>query len=222
MLVAGMGPAGLVAAITLARHGVRTLVVERRLAPSTYPRATVVSTWSIELMRRWGLSGQLQAGALDVEWLGLLCETLADSGQPFPVGYPTREQSAVLSPEAPTCAPQDLLEPLLAEHLRSLPAATIRTGTEVVSVDGESVALRDVRTGATWRAHARFVIGADGARSAVRTSLGIAMRGPDRLKDGITAVFRAPLWRLLGERRHVIYSVTKPDMRGNVRPLGPS
>ena len=30
------------------------------------------------------------------------------------------------------------------------------------------------------------------------------MRGPDCLKDGITAVFRAPLWRLLGERRHAI------------------
>ncbi len=46
------------------------------------------------------------------------------------------------------------------------------------------------------------------------------MRGPDRLKDGITAVFRAPLWRLLGERRHVIYSVTKPDCEGTFVPSG--
>lgn len=220
MLVAGMGPAGLVNAITLARHGVRTLVVERRLTPSTHPRATVVSTWSMELMRRWGLSGRIRAGALDVEWLGLLCETLADAGRPFPVGYPTRDQSPVLSPEAPACAPQDLLEPLLAEHLRSLPAARIRTGTEVVAVDGDRVTLRDVRTGATGRARARFVIGADGGRSVVRAGAGIAMRGPDRLKDGISVVFRAPLWRQLGERRHVIYSVTSPAVEGTFVPSG--
>ena len=77
----------------------------------------------MELLRRWGMAEQLRALELKVEWLGLLCETLADPGEPFPVGYPTREQSAVLSPEGPACVPQDLLERMLTEHLRSLPAA---------------------------------------------------------------------------------------------------
>jgi len=191
IVIVGAGPAGLVAAITLARAGVPTVVIERRTEPSTHPRATVVSTWAMELLRRWGLAERLRALELKVEWLGLLCETLADPGEPFPVGYPTREQSAVLSPEGPACVPQDLLERMLTEHLRSLPAARLVTGTEV----------RDVAA-----VGARFVIGADGARSAVRRGLGIAMRGADRLQDGITAVFRAPLWPLLGDRRHVIYS----------------
>ena len=199
----GAGPAGLVAAITLARAGVPTLVVERRREPSTHPRATVVSTWAMELLRRWGLSARLRAAELKVEWLGLMCETLADPGEPFPVGYPTREQSAVLSPEGPACVPQDLLERVLTEHLRSLPAARLVTGTAVREVPAT---------------RARFVIGADGARSVVRRSLGIAMRGPDRLKDGITAVFRAPLWPLLGERRHVIYSTPKGTFVPCARP----
>ena len=189
--IVGAGPAGLVAAITLARSGVRTLVLERRTEPSNHPRATVISTWAMELMRRWGLAPSLRALALDVEWLGLLCETLADPGEPFAVGYPTRAQSAVLSPEGPACVAQDLFEAVLVDHLRSLPAARLITGAEV----------RDART-----IQSRFVIGADGVRSAVRRSLGIAMRGPDRLRDGITAVFRAPLWDRLGDRRHVIYS----------------
>ena len=44
-----------------------------------------------------------------------------------------------------------------------------------------------------------------------RDAVGVAMRGPERLKDGISAVFRAPLWELLRERRHPIYSVTAPE-----------
>src|SRR6185312_9367963 len=152
VLVAGAGPAGLTAAIALARHGVPTLLVERRRDLSSLPRATVVSTRSMEIFRSWGLEERIRAGGPDVEWLLWACETLADAaaGSGHAVGYPTREQAAVLSPTGPACVPQDYLEPVLLAHLHALPSAKVVLGTEVVDVldglDAVRVTLRDAAT----------------------------------------------------------------------------
>ena len=43
VLIVGAGPAGLATALTLAEHGVESLLVERRSELSSLPRATVVS-----------------------------------------------------------------------------------------------------------------------------------------------------------------------------------
>ena len=121
VLIIGAGPAGLTAAITLAREGVPFLLVERRHEPSPLPRATAVSTRPMELLRSWGLDDEVRAAALDVEWLGWMGESLsAPSGQVLALGLPTREQAALISPTAPACVPQDHLEPILLRHLRSL------------------------------------------------------------------------------------------------------
>ena len=142
----------------------------------------------------------IRAGGVDVEWRGWQSQTLATvaAGSMWPVGLPTREQSAVLSPTAPACVPQDHLEPVLLEHLRSLGATRVHLGTEVVGVangpDGVEVGLRHVASGDVRTVRARYVIAADGAHSRIRTALGIAMRGPDRLAHVVNALFRAPLW----------------------------
>jgi putative polyketide hydroxylase len=226
VLVAGAGPAGLFAAVALAAHGVESLLVERRRDLSALPRATVISTRSMELLRSWGLQERIEAAATEVEWVGWECETLASAatGSPFPVGYPTREQSAVISPTAPACVAQDDLEPVLLSHLRSLGAARVALGTEVTGVetrpDGVRVTLRDMRSGDVRVVHARYLVAADGAHSAARAALGIPMRGPDRLADAVTALFRGPLWELVGEHRHGIYFVTHPQASGTFIPAG--
>ena len=138
----GAGPAGLVAAITLATAaGIRCLVLNRRTEVFAHPKATVVSLRTMEMLRSWGLAGDVLAGGHEVEWRMLLTETLAQAacGQTVDVGYPTRAQSADLSPTWPGCVPQDHLESVLLQHLQSLDTARVELG----------VAVEDVRRSAT-------------------------------------------------------------------------
>jgi putative polyketide hydroxylase len=226
VLIAGAGPAGLATAVALAHLGVPSLIVERRPALSGLPRATVLTTRSMELVRRWGLEGSVRAGGVDVGFEGWVCETLSQAadGVPRDLALPSPDVSAAMSPTSAACVPQDHLEPVLLEHLIALGHTDVELGTEVVDVDEDSVGvrvtLRRRATGAERHVRARHVVAADGAHSAVRRRLGIAMHGPDRLMECATVLFRAPLWHLVGERRHGYYDVTVPGAEGLLLPAG--
>jgi putative polyketide hydroxylase len=66
------------------------------------------------------LEREVRAGGVEVEWLQWHCETLANAaaGHGSPVGFPTSEPSAMVSPIRPACVPQDHLEPVLLRRLR--------------------------------------------------------------------------------------------------------
>ena len=225
VLVVGAGPAGLTAAATLGRLGIDTLVVERRAELSVLPRATGGSTRSMEIFRSFGIEDDILAGGVDVEPMMLSCTTLsaAADGMPVPIGLPTREQAAVISPTGPACVPQDHLEPVLLDYVRGL-GVLAELGTELAAVepsaDGVSATLRDADTGGMRTVSARYVVAADGAHSRVRTGLGIPMHGPDGLGEAASAVFHAPLWAVAGEHRYVVYDIRQEGAAGVLLPAG--
>jgi putative polyketide hydroxylase len=226
VVIVGAGPAGLVAAVTLARNGIGSLLVERNPGLSPLPRATAVSTRTMELLRSWGLEDEVRAGQLDIGTVGAwAAETLASpDGTVAPLGHPDFEQATAASPTTLAGVPQDHLEPVLLRHLRGFGLAEVCFGSELVALsqdaDGVAVALREVATGRRWTVRAGYVVGADGAHSWVRSLLGIAMDGPDHLNEQLTVLFEAPLGKLVGDRRYGIYFVQHPEAGGVFVPNG--
>ena len=226
VLVVGAGPAGLVTAATLARYGVGSLLVERHRGLSPLPRATGVSTRTMELLRSWGLEDQVRAGELDiVDAGGWATETLAaPQGVMLPSGFPSRRQVAAVSPTTLAAVPQDHLEPVLLGRLRTCPTARVRFGTELVAFDhdeaGVTAELRDGPAGGSTVVRARFLVGTDGAHSGVRAALGVGMDGPDHLGEHLTVLFRAPLGEVVGDRRYGIYFIQHPEAAGVLVPSG--
>ena len=94
----------------------------------------------------------------------------------------------------------------------------VRFGAQLVDVeitsDGVRATIRDAVNGTERQALARYLVAGDGAHSRIRQILGIEMRGPGRVADAITAIFHAPLWDVVEDRRYAIYPVSRPDPRG--------
>jgi putative polyketide hydroxylase len=226
VVVVGAGPGGLAAAVTLGSYGADTLVVDRRLSPSTLPRATVASTGTMELLRSFGLERRARERSIDVEWQAWACPTLAaaDEGETVDVGLPTRGQAALVSPTSPACLPQDELEPLLEQHLGSFPSVRLERGVELLRLergsDGGHVLTLAGPSGRRREVRARYVIGADGMRSRVREALGIATEGAEKIAERLAVLVRAPLWDLVREHRYGIYFITGEPEERSFLPAG--
>lgn len=95
--------------------------------------------------------------------------------------------------------PQYKLEEVLREHARSLPAVTFRFDCEFQTCrqDGDQVhsVLTDLRTQEPLSVDSDFLIGADGARSVVRQTIGAKLEGEYGLSHNYNIILRPPTWR---------------------------
>src|SRR5215831_1550580 len=87
VLIVGAGPVGLSAAILLARHGIKTFVVERHPSTTNHPKSRAVLTRSMEILRPWGVEAGLRAqalppGAFRFIWIESLAEREIRRRQP--------------------------------------------------------------------------------------------------------------------------------------------
>ena len=197
VLVVGAGPVGLSAAILLARHGVKALVVERHASTTNHPKSRAVLTRTMEILRPWGVEGALRAqalppGAFRFIWIESLSGREIGRVEPA-----NRDVPGPNSPNYICMVAQDAFEAHLRRHAETYPEIALSFATELIALaqdeQGVTVTLRDRRSGTLRKVRASYVIAADGASSRVREALGVAMVGPGELDHNINIHFRAEL-----------------------------
>jgi 2-polyprenyl-6-methoxyphenol hydroxylase-like FAD-dependent oxidoreductase len=174
VLIVGAGPTGLTAATRLAQHGVGHVVLDAAPAATTTSKASLVHASTIELLAELGIGDDLVAAGRVLRRI-----VLVDRGRslltvgldrlatryPFALGVPQSDTEALL----------------LRRHTDLGGTVRRRHRVESVAVDGD----RHVVTGtaetaagpAPFTITARYLIGADGAHSVVRSALGLGFPG---------------------------------------------
>lgn len=225
VLIVGGGPAGLSTALCLGRLGVPSLLVERRSGLSLLPKARGVTIRTVELMRAWGLATAVRAASLAGEghrfvYVG---RSLADPAARRVVVDDSPPDA--LSPERGAICAQSFIEPLLATAARATSLAELRFGWELTGFEqdgaGVRAELRELRSDQTLTVTARYLVAADGGRSAIRATLGVATTGEPDLGRNLHVLIAADLDQLLGARPCRFFFIDDaPRFRGMVAPAG--
>ncbi len=199
VLIVGAGAGGLATSALLAKHGVRSLLVERRREVFVYPKARNLSFRSLEILRGLGLSDEIHAVADGYSGM-VVKPTLnsLDESQGLDIDAMFSEFEYLTPEPAMQYCPQSRLEPILLEETRGH-GNQVRYGVELSSFEqddaGVTAVLHDLDSGDTETVRADYLVAADGVHSPIRGSLGVRTSGHGALPIYVVFVyFRAP-WR---------------------------
>ncbi len=179
VLIVGAGPVGLFLANECARHGVRWRLVEEKAGQSEHSKALAIFPRTLEIFDMAGLVEAFEERANQVTKLLVTTHQRTLGRMEFkPEGSPYGYVGMV---------PQDVTEGLLVAALERrggrVAYETRFTGAEQ---DAEGVTARlERKSGGRTElitARAKYVVGCDGAHSAVRQGLGLEFEG-DEYKD---------------------------------------
>ncbi|MFC0687383.1 bifunctional 3-(3-hydroxy-phenyl)propionate/3-hydroxycinnamic acid hydroxylase [Novosphingobium clariflavum] len=172
VVVVGCGPVGALAANLLGLKGLKVLVLERELEHYPLPRAVHLDHEMMRLFQSAGVIGQVEGdmiatdGHLHVGADHGVIRYMGTVGKPRPFGW--ANDYFFYQPE---------LEAHLREGFAAMPNVTLKLGASFTGLtqDADGVTV-DYLGGAEARSvRARWVIAADGARSAVRKALGVTL-----------------------------------------------
>jgi 2-polyprenyl-6-methoxyphenol hydroxylase-like FAD-dependent oxidoreductase len=160
----------------------------------------------MEFFRRLGIADEIRAAGLpgdhptDVvyltQWTGHELTRYR-----LPASSMVRTASGTVDQGWPTPEPQHricqiYLEPILRQHAKTMSPLEFREGWRFESYHGRangiSATIRDVDTGRAEEVRARFLVGAEGARSIVRSTMGAVFEGNPQVARTLSTFIRCP------------------------------
>ena len=172
VVIAGSGPAGLVTALLLAQLGVRCLVLEAERQVSEGSRAIVFTRRSMEILQQAGVATRVTQHGLPWRF-----------GNSYYRGQRVYRMEAPHDPDDRFFPMINLQQPYLEEYLvdacHAQPLIDLRWGNKLVQVQQtEGTAQLEIDTPeGPYTLHTDWLVAADGARSGVRSAMGLQMEG---------------------------------------------
>src|SRR5882757_880030 len=175
VMIVGGGPTGMMAACELLRRGVGVRIIDRAPQAAAFPKALLLWPRSLDLLDDLGALEAAQDAALRINAFSYFSDR-----RPL--------ATFTFSPElAPLCLPQSETERIIQDRLHAL-GGKVERGVRLLCFDdldfsGRISAADGVRAvlehadGRIERTTVPFVIGADGAGSAVRAQMGTGFHG---------------------------------------------
>jgi 2-polyprenyl-6-methoxyphenol hydroxylase-like FAD-dependent oxidoreductase len=158
VLVAGAGPTGLALAVDLARRGVDVRIIDAAAEHFVGSRGKGLQERSLEVLADLGVADEIRAAG----WA--LPTRMAVRGGP----------ERVIPAGAALILPQSVIEAILRARLAEL-GVTVELGTALTGFDQSADTV--VATTSRGTIDATYLVGCDGGRSTVRTTLGVAFDG---------------------------------------------
>ncbi len=191
VLIIGGGPCGLMLAIELGRRGVKCLLVDAKPGTAFNPQANATQARTMEHFRRLGFAHEVRAMGLPADHpTDIAYFTRYASDELARISLPTAAQAVQKiktmsgswsAAELPHRVSQKYVEQLLRRHTQACPCNEVRFGWILETFedlgDFVNATIRPTDGGPSQTVHAKFMVGADGARSFVRRELGIGWGG---------------------------------------------
>ena len=230
VLIGGGGPVGLALASELGWRGIQCELVEQTDGVIATPKMNEVNVRTMEFCRRWGVAPQVHACPfppdypLDVAFVTSLAgHELGRMTRP-----PRMEQKPEpYSSERLQACSQMWFDPILQRFAGAFPHVALRYRRRLDSFEsrehGVAANIVDLDTGEHECIEAEYLVGCDGANSAVRRDLGITLEG-ETLGHPVHVYFRAPgLLQGCGRKPAVFFlAIDRGGLWANVRLIDPA
>ena len=220
VLIVGTGPTGATAALVLATMGVRTHMVSLWNWLAHTPRAHITNQRTNEVFRDLGLSDEIAREASPWEVMGDTLFTTSLAGQElvrmrtWGTGDARKGDYVKASPCGMVDIIQPKLEPILLKNAAQR-GACFTFNTEYLShtqdENGVTVFLRERVNGREYQMRAKYLVGADGARSLIADQIGLPIEGQMARAGTSYITFNADLTRFVAHRPSILNWIVTPD-----------